>query len=84
MKRIIVVASAATLAVACGQVSYTGECQSDKLAELELKIDHFPFAEEARAKAKDHIKLARESKANKDMAGCERHMQEARVALKEK
>lgn len=81
MNRILAVASIATLAAmatGCGEGSYTGDC--DKLTVLAVKAASFPN-EAAAAKAKEHLKLAQESKDKKDMAGCETHVRDAEAAL---
>ena len=87
MKKIFAIAAiAAALALltsACGPGFYDGDCLPSKMAELSVKAD-VALDEKAGAAAKDHLKMARESKAKNDVPGCEAHVKQAREALQKK
>ena len=79
----VVAAAVALLTSACGPGFCDGDCLDGKIAELAVKAD-ISFDEKAQASAKEHLKMARESKAKNDVPGCEAHVKQAREALQKK
>jgi hypothetical protein len=78
MKTVVTALSASILLAACGQVSDNSTCD---LTSISTKVAAFPN-EQARAKAEEHLKLAREARDKKDAAACEAHKKQAEEALK--
>ena len=78
-----VAAAVALTTSACGPGFYDGDCLESKMGELEARAD-ISFDEKAQASAKEHLKMARESKAKNDVPGCEAHVKQAREALQKK
>lgn len=65
-------------AAACGDMVDNSGCD---LTKLTVEISSFPN-EAAKAKATEHLNLAKESRAKKDFAACEQHKKQAEEALK--
>lgn len=78
MKAMIAALSVSLFAAACGDLVDNSACD---LTALSLKVGSWPN-DEARAKATEHLNKAKDSRAKKDSAACNMHMQEAEAALK--
>ena len=78
MKVIFAAAFAAIFAAACGNVVDNTGCD---LTNLTVKVGSWPN-EAARAKAMEHLNLAKESRDKKDFPACEQHKTKAEEALK--
>ena len=78
MKAIIAALAVSILATACGKLVDNSGCD---LTNLSVKVSSWPN-ESAKAKAMEHLNLAKESRAKKDFPACEQHKKQAEEALK--
>jgi hypothetical protein len=78
MKAIFAAVFASMFAAACSDVVDNKGCD---LTNLTVKVGSWPN-EAAKAKAMEHLNLAKESQAKKDFPACEQHKKQAEEALK--
>lgn len=78
MNRIIAALTASVFVAACGQLSDNSTCD---LTKISTQVAAWPN-DQARTKADEHLKRAREARGKKDAVACETHKKLAEQALK--